>query len=294
MIDAHVHLFPDAAGGREWQEVVGFPVERPATPDDLTARLDAAGIDRAVVLLFPRSGHRAERMRAADPGADAETIRRRVVADLRAHNAWGCALARSDARYLAFVGADASFLDADELTGEIRAGAAAGASGVKILPGAMRMYPDDPRLEPVFATCAQLGLPVLSQSGSGGKNQPGPRGPFGAPAGFRPVFARWPTLSLILAHLGRGLEDQLLDLAREHPTVHTDTSLRFGSAHDPYDPDEVRGLIRKLGPERVLFGTNYPMADPVEYRERFDALGLTGDEMAMIGEGNAVRLLGLA
>ena len=66
MIDAHVHLFPDEAGGREWQEVVGFPVDRPATADDLGPRLDAAGIDRAVVLLFPRSVHRASLARAAD------------------------------------------------------------------------------------------------------------------------------------------------------------------------------------------------------------------------------------
>ncbi len=294
MIDAHVHLFPDEAGGREWQEVVGFPVDRPATADDLGPRLDAAGIDRAVVLLFPRSAHRASLARAADPDADDETIRRRIVEDLRAHNAWGCALAASDPRYLAFIGADASFLTAHELVAEIRAGAANGARGVKILPGAMRMYPDDERLAPVFATCVALGLPVLSQSRSGGKNAPGARGPFGAPAGFRPVLAAHPALRLILAHLGRGLEDELLALAGAHPRqVWSDTSLRFGSVHDAYEPAALLDLIRRLGPERVLFGTNYPMADPVVYRERFDALGLTADERAAVGEDNARALLRL-
>ena len=110
------------------------------------------------------------------------------MASIQTLNRWGTALAAADERFVAFVGADASVLTADELVREIESGVASGARGVKILPGAMRMYPDDPRLKPVFATCEALDVPVLSQSGSGGRNVPGDRGPFGAPAGFRPVM----------------------------------------------------------------------------------------------------------
>jgi predicted TIM-barrel fold metal-dependent hydrolase len=104
-----------------------------------------------------------------------------------------------------------------------------------------------------------------------------------------------PTLRLILAHLGRGADEELVELFAAHPGVVADTSLRLGSPHDdePWDPASVRGLIRRLGPERVLFGTNYPIVDPVVYRERFHDLGLSSAERALVGAGNARRFLRL-
>jgi predicted TIM-barrel fold metal-dependent hydrolase len=292
MIDAHAHVFPTAAEGRHWQEAVGFEAVRDGTVDDLAGRMATASIERAVVLLFPRSAQRRMSLREVDPSAPDESIRLQLVEGIRALNTWGCELAARDRRFVAFVGADASVLGPDELVAEIERGAAAGARGVKILPGAMRLYPDDPRLEPVYRTCAGLGLPVLSQSGSGGRAAPGPHGPFGRPAGFAPVLTRHPGLRLILAHLGRGFDDELVDLAGRHPTLLTDTSLRFGSPHDPWEPGTVRELIRRLGPDRVLFGTNYPIVDPVVYRERFDGLGLGSAEAEQVGSANARRLIG--
>lgn len=292
MIDSHVHLFPDAASGRAWQEVVGFEATRPGTVEDLGARMARARIERAIVLLFPRSAHRAEVLRADDPSASDESIHGRLVEEIWALNRWGCKLAARDPRFVAFVGADASVMDPAELRAVIRDGAEAGARGVKILPGAMRLYPDDPRLDAVYATCVELGLPVLSQSGSGGMNAPGPRGPYGRPAAFAPVLSANPSLRLVLAHLGRGLDDELVDLMARHPGVSSDTYLRFGSPHDPWEPDVVRALIRRLGADRVLFGTNYPIVDPVLYRERFEGLGLGPDEAERVASANAAELIG--
>jgi predicted TIM-barrel fold metal-dependent hydrolase len=292
MIDGHVHLFPDEATGRAWQQVVGFDATRPGTVEDLESRMRAARIERAIVLLFPRSAHRRSELRAARPPLADQAIRARLVDEIRALNRWGCDLAARDARFVAFIGADASVMGARELVDEIRRGAAAGARGVKILPAAMRLYPGDPRLDPVFATCVELGLPVLSQSGSGGSAEPGPRGPFGRPAAFGPVLAAHPSLRLVLAHLGRGLEDELIELVGRHPGVASDTSLRLGSPHDPWEPGVVRSLIRRLGADRVIFGTNYPIADPVLYRERLNELRLGREEAARITSGNAQALIG--
>ena len=48
MIDAHVHLFPDPAMGRAWQEAVGFAPERDGTVEDLAGRiLKGMSADRA-------------------------------------------------------------------------------------------------------------------------------------------------------------------------------------------------------------------------------------------------------
>jgi predicted TIM-barrel fold metal-dependent hydrolase len=298
VIDVHVHAFPDAASGRRWQTSAEFEPERPGTIDDLGPRMAEAGIEQAVLLMFGRPGHRARELREqAGPSLDEAVIRDRVASGICAYNRWGCELAARDPRFRVFVGVDPQFLSADELVAEIRAGAAAGASGVKLVPPAMSLYPDDPLLEPVHATCVELGLPILSQSGAGGSAPPGPRGHFGHPAGWKAVLDRHPGLSVVLAHLGRGYDDELVDLVRRHETVMADTSLRLGSPRDdnPWGTVDVlrtTALIRRLGAERVLFGSNYPITDPVAYADRLGRLGLTDRELALIGRENALRLLG--
>jgi predicted TIM-barrel fold metal-dependent hydrolase len=294
VIDAHVHAFPDAPTGRAWQEDVGFAAIRPGTIDDLTSRMRAAGIGRAILLLFHRSARRYRALRDDPAQARSDAELRLIVRDeLRALNRWGCELALRDARFVPFVGVDPGFLDPDELVAEIAAGAAAGARGVKIVPPAMARYPDDDALRPVFAICVELGLTVLSQSGGGGSATPGPRGHFGRPAGWHAVLERHPSLRVILAHLGRGYSDELIELVDRHPGAHSDLSLTLRHPHEPDEPDldAIRRLVRRLGPERVLFGTNYPIGDPVEHRVRFDALRLTPAESAAIGATNAERLL---
>ncbi len=296
MIDVHTHVFPTADEGRSWQEAVGFDPVRPGTVEDIGPRLSAAGTELAVVLIFPRSLVDLRARRAtARPGTSDTVLRAQVAERLRAWNRWVCELTNRDMRFLAFIGVDPNILTADEMTAEILAGVEAGASGVKIIPAAMRRYPDDPVLEPVYAACVATDLPLLSQSGMGGIPPHGPRGPFGRPAGFRPVLAAHPTLRLILAHLGRGADEDLVELFAAHPGVVGDTSLRLGSPHDtePWDGAPLRRLIRRLGPERVLFGTNYPIVDPVQYRQRFDELGLSLAERDLVGAENARRVLRL-
>jgi predicted TIM-barrel fold metal-dependent hydrolase len=295
VIDAHVHLFPDEAAGRAWQAAVGFEGGPPATVEDYGRRMVAAGIERAVVLLFPRSRHRAASLRAAAGAtADEARIRAQVADEIAALNAWGCALAREDPRFVAFVGVNPRFQDADAIERAIRGGVAAGARGVKIIPPAMELYPDDSLLEPVHATCAALGVPLLSQSGAGGATPPGARGPYGRPGPWDAVLRAHPGLRLILAHLGHGHEDELVALARAHETVVTDTSLRFGRPPGRAAEDQAAlvRLVREIGTERVLFGSNYPVADPVGCREALDAAPLTARERELIGGRNAEAMLG--
>ena len=296
MIDAHVHAFPDPAAGRRWQEAAGFLAERPGTIEDVGTRMAAAGIDSAILLLFGRPGHRMRELIAA--GADPDQARRRAADELRAYNSWGLDVARRDARFHAFVGVDPRVLDPDELASEISAAAAAGARGVKIVPPAMRLYADDPLLDPVHATCVEVGLPLLSQSGGGGSGPSGPRGPWGRPGPWDAVLRRHPNLRVVLAHLAHGLEEELVELMHRQPSVVSDTSLALGHPRDPQpwdtrSADRVVALIRRLGTDRVLFGTNYPITDPVAYAERLRALPLTDPERIRIERTNAARLLGI-
>jgi predicted TIM-barrel fold metal-dependent hydrolase len=53
----------------------------------------------------------------------------------------------------------------------------------------------------------------------------------------------------------------------------------------------VRALISEHGPERVLFGSDWPMASQADELAVVRGLGLTEDQVAGILGGNAERLL---
>lgn len=294
IVDAHTHAFPTAEFGLEWQQMLG--VEQPRRTgqiDELRALMDAGGIDRAVVLLYARSGELHERL-ALDGELDGRRIRERVRSQIFEYNRWGCDLAAADSRFLAFVGINVRYLDAEEAVAEIEEMAARGASGVKIIPPSMRLYADDPLLWPVYERCAQLGLPVLSQSGSGGGDPPHPGADhFGRPRHFEKVLSTFPDLTLILAHLGLGYEQDVVELAARHERLFTDTSLRLSRLGRPGQPsvDQLVELIRKIGVEHVLLGTNYPFVDPVAYRERLAALPIGEHERSLIAGENFLRAL---
>jgi predicted TIM-barrel fold metal-dependent hydrolase len=63
----------------------------------------------------------------------------------------------------------------------------------------------------------------------------------------------------------------------------------------PFYEEDVVGLVRAIGPERVLFGSDYPhpegVAHAIEWVNKLD--GLDDREVRMIMRGNAARLLGL-
>ena len=109
MIDAHVHAFPTAEWGRGWQTEARFEPVRDGTLDDVTARMDAAGIEAAILLLFARPGGRS---------------RDQAAGEIRGLNRWGLDVARQDPRFMPFVGVDPNVLTEDELASEIRDAAA--------------------------------------------------------------------------------------------------------------------------------------------------------------------------
>jgi uncharacterized protein len=288
IVDAHTHAYPTASFGLEWQRTMGVSEpRRTGQIDELRGLMEAGGIDRAVVLLWARSGELHERLAAAGD-LDEAAIRERVRAEIFEYDRWGCDLARGDDRFLAFVGINPRYLTEAEVVAEIDELHAAGASGVKIIPPSMRLYADDPLLWPVYARCAELGLPILSQSGSGGGDPPYPGADhYGRPRRFDRVLTEFPDLTLILAHLGLGYEEDIIKLAARHEGLFTDTSLRLSRLGREGRPsaEQLVDLIRRIGVDRVLLGSNYPFVDPVVYRERLESLPLDdGERELIVGE----------
>lgn len=168
------------------------------------------------------------------------------------------------------------------------------ASGAKIFKAHVQVGaydPTSPLLDGVWTALADSGVPVVLHAGSG----PTP-GEFTGPQRVRAVLERFPTLKLVIAHMGMPEYGEFLDLCDEFAGVYLDTTMAFTSfveADMPFPRDRMDDLAR-LG-DRVLLGTDFPNI-PYPYIEALDAivdLGLGDDWRRRVLHDNAARLLGL-
>ncbi|MFN8233840.1 MAG: amidohydrolase family protein [Actinomycetota bacterium] len=190
-----------------------------------------------------------------------------------------------------FVGVDPWALSPDENVAHLREMADRGAKGIKLHPVVQRFEPADARMQPVFAACRELGLTVLSHTGSA---KGGDR--FAEPSGFAPVLRDFPGLRVLLAHLGGGRWAQTVDLAREFPDLTFDLCeiIEWTGAPNAPTVDQLSAMIRDIGPERVMLGTDFPWYDLGRTVDLvMDLPGLSEGEKEAILGANAIRLLGL-
>jgi predicted TIM-barrel fold metal-dependent hydrolase len=295
IVDAHLHAYRSAAIGRE--EKTGYPIheygagspvfsERDGSVADALEALVEAGASYAAVLEvftvpglpFPPEGRFWPVAPAFPEHAGA----------LVAGNEWVCSLRAEAPQLLPFVCVHPAVMPAGDTVDHV---AALDPAGVKLHTIGQRLDPDDPGLRPLFAWCASQGSPVIAHCGPDRHGRD-----FATPAAFAPVLRRFPDLPLVLAHLGGASWREVPALAAEFPGVRFDLSEIVswtGSERGP-SPAELGGLVRAVGPDRVLFGSDFPWYDPAEVIARVETLPGLGDaERALVLGGNAAELLRL-
>ncbi|WP_433126340.1 amidohydrolase family protein [Micromonospora sp. CA-240977] len=96
---------------------------------------------------------------------------------------------------------------------------------------------------------------------------------------------RFPGLSLVLGHSGVGnIDYYAVDLIAPYPSIALETSGGYSSV--------VRRALDRLGPGRVLFGSEFPLQDPRVELAKYAALDLPPAQWAQVAWDNADRLLG--
>ena len=303
IVDCHAHTYPSRELGLASQGGKSM-CGNDGTIPELLGIMKEAGISRAVMVnMTPVGAMREASIAKLPPGlsdADKEErireIDRKLAGRIERRNLWTTDIARDNPVLVPFIGLD-PIMGVDLIRKEVLDKVQDhGAKGIKIVPSEQQFSPVDRRVWPIYEAAQEIDVPILADSG---KFPGGPE--FGEPLLYEKVMDMFPRLRLILAHLGRGLYEQTLHLARAFPTVCFDCSdvVTRGKgeglvdAPDALSDTEFISLIRDVGTERVIFGSDYPFLRPEWGIRRILNLDMTEQEKRAILGQNAVRILGL-
>ena len=122
--------------------------------------------------------------------------------------------------------------------------------GVKLHPLIDGFHPNDPALRPLMEVVSARRLPVLVHTG---------HPIFTLPWSVEELAAEYPDANVIFGHMGHGnmiYINASIDIACRRPNVYLETS---GHA----DAHQDQGGIERVGPTRVLYGSDAPFHHPL-------------------------------
>jgi predicted TIM-barrel fold metal-dependent hydrolase len=239
------------------------------SPAHLLRRLDADGIERAVLVNYP------------SPDLMGFTSRvNQYVAEY-------CAAAPD--RLIAMGGVHPRF--AEDAAAEVRRAAEMGVRALKLHPPHMAVEPNAylhglEALRALYEEAQRLKLPVMIHTGT--SIFPGARSRTGEPMPIDDVAVDFPDLTIILAHGGRPLwMEQAFFLVRRFPRVYMDVS--------SIPPRSILRYFPRLAEvaDKVLYGSDWPapgVKSMAENLKGFRDLGLPAVAEAKILDGNARTL----
>lgn len=260
VIDVHAHVFFDGDGG----------ARRDASPAGLVRQTKGTPGARVGVIVM-----------ALRPG----------IEETRRLNDRLTALVAEHPGHLFAIGTVHPADGADALR-ELERIAGLGFRMLKLHPNTQSLDLDGEEVSAVVGKAATLGLPILFDWS----------GVFAAAdlGQYVKLAARHPDARIVLAHMGgtRFHDGMLLAALHEYAWYRGNLWVDLSAvarlyARSPYR-EQLLHVIRHIGVERVLFGSDYPFArTTAEALEDVRALGLTPDEERLILHDNAARLLGL-
>lgn len=258
IIDAHAHIFPDKIAEKAVEGIGGFygmNVDYDGTLGTLLSEGAAAGVDRFIV-------------------QSVATVPEQVTA---INNFIAASVEKFPDKLIGFGAMHPDFAD---IAGETERIISLGLKGIKLHSDFQRFDIDDERAFPIYEA-AEGRLPVLFHIGDN-------RYDYSSPERLMNVVKRFPKLTVIGAHLaGWSMWDKGAELFAGSG-IYADCS----SSLYAMTPEHAVELIRKLGTDRVMWGTDYPMWSAKDELERFNRLPLTDRERRLILSENARRLIG--
>jgi predicted TIM-barrel fold metal-dependent hydrolase len=144
--------------------------------------------------------------------------------------------------------------------------------------------PDDRRCYPLYAKCAELGIPVGLQVGHSAEILPSE---VGHPYSVDQVAIEFPSLKINLSHTGWPWTTELISMCWRHPNVYGDISAYFPKT---LDRELIEFMDSGRGRNKIMFGTNG--LDPVRCLTEIDDLPIKEKTKERLLRANALEFLG--
>lgn len=257
VIDAHVHLYPEKIAQRASDSVGEFyhyPMFDDGAVDTMLGAVAGSPITHHIVYSV------------ATKPSNVQSINDFIAQTCREHDN--------------FIGFATMHQDYPDPEAEIERAIGLGLRGLKLHPDTQGVNMDDPRLMRIYEIIEGR-LPLVVHTGDY-------RYDFSHPRRLVNVLHTFPNLVVDAAHFGGW---SIFDVAVEY-LEHERCFLDMSSSQKFLGPRRTRELCEIYGTDRILFGSDFPMWNPVSELEQFAALGFSESEFANMTWHNAERFLG--
>ncbi|MCL2771756.1 MAG: amidohydrolase [Oscillospiraceae bacterium] len=171
--------------------------------------------------------------------------------------------------------------DFADKAGEVDRTLAMGFKGVKIHPDIQQIDIDSEKLMPLYETLQGCGIMYFHAGDS--------RYDYSLPEKIVKIKKLFPRLEIIAAHLGGYQRWETFEKIYRDKNIYIDTS----STSWAMPLERAREIIINYDPERILFGTDYPVSTAKTECEYIDKLRLNYNLTEKILYANAEKLFGL-
>lgn len=251
LVDWHTHIWlPDQLGpefgpqiDERYQRRYGRLLSTEGTPERHERRMAESGVDASIVIALT-----SKHLRMAVPN---DFIAEYVSADPDHRVGFACV----------------DPADPDAVV-ELRRAAALGLRGLKLAPPYQAFHPHDPEAWQLYRAAEELGLVVMFHQGAVFAH----RGVLevAQPVLLDRIARELPNLRIIVAHFGQPWSQEVVALMYKHPNVWTDVSARI---HRPWQLHNILLSAIDYGvQDRILFGSDFPAAEPDACVENFRAI----------------------